>query len=193
MVSFSPSHTAMCSEVSRTNSISRCFLISGIGKQNEDALLLIDTAEVKQIAVLREAHRAVGVGGQHVVGMEDDERTRLEFGGEASAGFDVLVGGKRIVSHLAAISKASRRAWQPMRRVRPSADAGLLRSTAARTARRLHRQRKGGDAIDARDVDADGLAEQIENRTAHVCGAERNVVWRISGKLSVRMEMPPFA
>jgi hypothetical protein len=98
LVSFSPSHTAMCSFVSRTKSISRCFG-SGHREKHQNRLLLIDAAEVKQIAVLHKAQEPSAFVGSTSFACRMTSDSRRQFGSKTSTIFNKQVGGGRLVTH----------------------------------------------------------------------------------------------
>ena len=50
------------------------FLVVRVGKEKQNRFLLLDAAEIKQIGILPQRQRAVGVGGEDVVGVDDRER-----------------------------------------------------------------------------------------------------------------------
>ena len=73
--------------------------IGRVGKEHQHRLLLIDAAEVIQVAVLGKAESAVRVRGHHIVGMQNHEGAGRQEGGEATAVLDEEFGGGGLVAH----------------------------------------------------------------------------------------------
>ena len=59
--------------------------VERVRREQQNGFLLMHAGEIKQIGVLQMAHRAVGVRGHDVVGVEQGQRARQEFFDEASA------------------------------------------------------------------------------------------------------------
>jgi inorganic pyrophosphatase/exopolyphosphatase len=81
------------------------FGISRIREQDKDGLLLINATEVKEIAVLYKAQRAVGIRGQDIVGVDDHHRTRRQVLIQTLAIRDVEVGRQGLVTHGGAMER----------------------------------------------------------------------------------------
>lgn len=75
------------------------FGIWGIREKDEDGFFLVDATQVVEVAVLSKAERAVGIGGHDVIGMQYDQCSGRQGGGEAAAVFDEEFGGSRLVAH----------------------------------------------------------------------------------------------
>lgn len=75
------------------------FGIGSIREEYENGFFLIDATQVVKVAVLSKAKRAVGIGGHDVIGMQDDECTGRQGGGETATVFDEEFGGSRLVAH----------------------------------------------------------------------------------------------
>jgi hypothetical protein len=59
--------------------------VRGLGKEDEDGFFLIDTAQIKEVAVLMLASGAVGVGDGDIVGVDGRERLARKQYGKAQA------------------------------------------------------------------------------------------------------------
>ena len=59
--------------------------IKRVRREQQNRFLLMHAGEIKQIGVLQVAHRAVGVRGHDVVGVQHGERARQQFFDQALA------------------------------------------------------------------------------------------------------------
>ncbi len=72
----------------------------GVGIQQQDALLLLHAGQVKQIGVGHSRQSAVGVGGRHVIGVEDNQRIGRQQCFQPRAVVDKKFGIDRFVAHV---------------------------------------------------------------------------------------------